>query len=452
MKLPLYVQAARDSENVAASAENLVNYYAEKASGDAVTAFNLKVVLAEESFASTGQVLPRAVAEVNGTIYAVFNNRLWSIAPQTGNAQDLASVTGSADTSISSNGTDITIAAGGDYYVWDGSSISSPGSGLLTSVGSVEFFDQYTVLTEKDGQRFEWTDVADATSRDATNFATADGRDDVLLRPVAFGRVLYLFGTRSVEAWYNTGAAGANAFTRLAGGVLDDGLKAYKLVVKADDGIFFVADDNTAKFLAGNNIVTVSTPPVHTDIKASTPTNVYTYEDRGQTFFVIRFSDRPAWVFSFETQLWHRRDSGPGMAWGTLETVRASNDWHAFDASGEVYRLRRVSQDASRALRRVCVTKPLYFDGKKFSVRKLQFLCRTGKSNLGRNAKVQLRVSDNGGLTWKGPIEGVIGDQGEYHRQIEFYALGRYEQFNAELVVSDAADITVYSDANVELG
>lgn len=452
MKLPLYTQSARDSENVAASAEDLINYYPEAGAGDGVATFNLKPVLGEAILASTGRSLPRDVIASRGLIYGSFNGDLISIDPQTGNAQHLGDITASNETTLSTNGANIVAAAGGNYYVWDGSSLSTPGGGLLGSVGSVEFMDQYTILTEKGGERFEWTTLGDPTTRNALHFATADGRDDLVLRPLAHGRILYLFGERSVEAWYNTGASGSGAFTRLAGGVLDEGLKGYKLAVKADDGIFFVSNDNTAKFLAGNTVATVSTPPVHSDIAASTPTRVSTYEDRGQTFFCIHFADRPAQCLGAETRLWHRRASGVDEPWQTEHTVFAEGRWHAVNSSGDVFRMQRTSTDFAAPLRRVCTSKPLYMGGNKFSVRKLEFLCRMGASNLGRDAKVQLRVSEDGGKTWRGPIDGVIGSQGEYDRQVEFYGLGVYERFNAQLIITDAADVTVYSDANVEVG
>ena len=450
MKLTLCTQAAQDSENIASSAEDLVNLYAEQAPGDAVTRMNLRGVLGESGLVDTGGVLPRAVTTVNDVMYASLNGDLWSIN-SAGSANNRGTMTASAETSMAGNNGNVTVAAGGTYYLWDGTTLSTPSVGAFSNVGSVEFTRQYTVLTEGGGRRFTWSDPATPGTINAANVKSAEGRDDNILRGVAHGEVLYLFKERSIEAWYVTGQSGTSAFQRMAGGVLDDGLKGYKLVAAADDGIFFVGDDNTAKILAGNIALTVSTPAVNTDLSAETPTQVYIYEDRGHTFGCIRFANRKAWCYDFQTKLWHRRAYGLG-AWKTLEVARAGGVYHGFDASGRVYRMARSSADTDRALRRVATTKPLFMDGRKFTVRKLQFLARMGRANLGRDAKVVLEVSGDGGLTWSDEMEASLGGLGEYDTQAEYFALGRYEQFNARFTVADAADVTFYSDVVVELG
>jgi hypothetical protein len=89
--------------------------------------------------------------------------------------------------------------------------------------------------------------------------------------------------------------------------------------------------------------------------------------------------------------------------------------------------------------------------GKKFSVREFQPLCSVGNSNLGRDAEIMLRWSRDGGVTWEGPRTESIGGLGEYETTVEFYALGRGEQFVPEVSCADATDVVFYSDAVMEL-
>ncbi|WP_230685880.1 hypothetical protein, partial [Streptococcus pneumoniae] len=78
-----------------------------------------------------------------------------------------------------------------------------------------------TVLTELNGRRFQWSDIADASNLPGLNFSTADGRDDDILRPFQINGQLYIWKETSHEIWYLTGGAGAEAFERMAGGVRD---------------------------------------------------------------------------------------------------------------------------------------------------------------------------------------------------------------------------------------
>lgn len=356
-------------------------------------------------------------------------------------------------TSISGNNGNVAVASGGRYFVWDGTSLTQPSGGAFTGAGSVAFIDQDTIITEPEGRKFEWTSPADPKTRNALSFATKEARDDKIIRAVADRSYLYLMGETSIEVWRNTGASGAGRYVRLPGGVIDQGLKAYRLVKRFDQGVFFIGDDSVAYIMAGQQPVPVSTPSVHTDLQEATPTSCFYYEARGHKFCVIRFADRPSWVYDITTQLWHRRLSGVGLgtAWDVDEAVQAFGHWHCFTLLGQVDRLASIQTDRGATLRRWVVGKPIYNGGEQFSVSELEFLCRVGQSDIGRDARVMLRVSFDGGKTWSREITESLGDLGDYDARAKFYALGRGEQFTPELSISDPADITVYSDANVRL-
>ena len=454
-KLTLFTQAAKDDLNEAASTENLVNLYAEAAPGDARTRLVARSVLGEALFAKLSDGLVRAVERVGEHLWVVANGSLYRINSM-GTVTDVGSVTESVDTSISGNtGNYVTIAAGGDYYVWDGITLSQPTGGAFTAVGSVSQMDFDTILTEKSGRKVEWTTNANPTARNALYFRTKEGRTDKVLRAIPFRRELYVFGEESTEVWFNTGATGSARYSRLAGGVIDQGLKSYNLVRAFDSGIFFVGNDNIAKITAGTQLMPVSTPAVHSDIEQSPPTRVDYYEDRGHKFCVVVFSDRPAWAYDLTTQLWHRRCTGVDLdAWDCKGIAEFSGAFRIVGGVGEVKTLTRNNADYSSGattLKRRVVSKPFAVDGRKFSVQKLQPMCRVGKSDLGRDAEIMLRISWDGGLTWSQPETASLGDLGDYDVQTEFRSLGRGEQFAAEFSVTDAAEISIYSDAYVEI-
>ncbi len=444
-----FTQAARDESNVAASSEELVNVYPEQAPGDARTRINLRSVLGETLFADTGQPLVRAAATAVSKFWTVAAGNLYEIASD-GTVTNRGAVGNSLETTISGNGTNVCVVANGDYSVWDGASLTTPAAGAFSSFGSVTFSDYDTILTELNGRRFQWSDTADPTTLDALNFATAEARDGDLLRAEVDRAQVFLFTEECVEVWRNTGVSGPTRYRRLT--VIDQGrgLKGYHLLASDAFGIFFVANDGVAYILSGSGIQPVSTPAVQSDIAEGETSSAFYYEDRGHKFCVIRFSDRPAWVYDLTTQLWHRRQSGVEReAWGVQRMATAYGMWLGVDDFGAILELERSNTDRGMPLKRIMRGKPIYMDGRKFSVAEFEALCSVGESDLGRDAEIMLRWSRNGGKTWEGTQTGSLGDLGDYDVTVSFYGLGRGESFTPELSCTEESDIVFYSDANV---
>jgi hypothetical protein len=444
-----FTQAARDESNVAASSEELVNVYPEQAPGDARTRINLRSVPGEVLFADIGQPLVRAASVANSLFWTVAAGNLYQIASD-GTITNRGSVGNSAETSISGNGVNVCVVANGALSVWDGATLTNPAAGAFSSFGSVAFSDYDTILTELNGRRFQWSDTADPTTLDALNFATAEARDGNILRAEVDQAQLFLFTAECIEVWRNTGVAGSSRYRRLT--VIDQarGLKGYHLLASDAFGIFFVGNDGVAYILSGSGIMPVSTPAVQSDIADGELSAAYYYEDQGHKFLTLRFSDRPAWVYDMTTQLWHRRQSGVDRsAWGIQRMANAYGKWIGVDDFGAVVELDRTNSDRGLPLKRIMRGKPIYMDGRKFSVAEFEALCSVGQSDIGRDAEIMLRWSRNGGKTWFGTRTGSLGSLGDYDRTVVFNALGRGESFTPELSCTDITDVVFYSDANV---
>ena len=195
----------------------------------------------------------------------------------------------------------------------------TPAAGAITNCGSLDHISAYTIITEKDGNRFEWSALANPTSLPGLNFASATERDDDLLRVQAINGMVWLFGTASTEIWYETGLGGADAFQQIAGGSRDTGLKAFGLVTKFDGGAFFVGDDNLVRITSGADFQVVSTPAVVSAIMDSNPVLCIHYEHRGHKFCAIVFEDRPAFVFDLATFELRSQFVYPGEGWGLTQ-------------------------------------------------------------------------------------------------------------------------------------
>jgi hypothetical protein len=444
MKVEFFRQSARDADNIAGNPSRLLNLYPEPLVPGGRSQYVLKSVLGLNQISELPGLFVRAMGEVDGKFYTVGAGRLYEINATAGSFTDRGAIDGDPDTTISGNNGVVTVVAGGKYYTWDGATLTEPAAGAFSDFGAVDYFGNYTILTELGGRRWQWSDIADATDLPGLNFSTADGRDDNLIRPFRINGVLYLFKETSHEVWYLTGAAGANAFERQAGGVIDVGLKAFGLICRFPGGAFCVGSDNKAYIMSGQ-LQPVSTPAVETAIQTGEPLNCIAYEDEGHTFCNIVFRDRPAWVYDVSAGEWHERAEGLDNAkWTVTASVKHDGAWYAGKDNGTVSRFERINRDGSVPLIREATSRALIGDGERFTIHELEIYPRTGFDN----ASVTLALSRDGGLTW-GAEKVKTWGIGEYAGRMNWRALGQFRQATARIRMSGTTDVPLLAEGRV---
>ena len=449
--LTLASQSSRRSDDPGQSSERLINLYPQPGADSAKAGFPLISVLGLTLFADLGITLTRAIFAANDSLWVAGSGNLWEIT-SAGVKTKRGTIIDSVDTFISANGTRITICAGGTYYVWDGSTLDIITGGGITTESTVDFTALYTVMTENTTGKWEWTTLNDPKTRVGTHVATAESHNDNLLRVIVNGREVWLFGVESTEIWFNTGLAGSSAFKRLSGAVIKRGLLSAGLAVQMAERVFYVGDDKVAYQTDGLTVSPISTPPVEVDIAESTPTHCFTYSDGGHQFFVVRFSDRPAWCFDVKTRRWHERASGPTWnEWEVIATAKLAGVWHGVNTLGKIYSMSRTNDDAGEELSRMIQTANHTEAGEFFSIPRFELLGEVGTSDIARAITVSLKVSRNGGLTWEPEMIRSFGKIGEYRQRAIWNALGGAEQMAGQIVITDKADVNIYSQANIEI-
>lgn len=470
-------QSARDSDNIAANPSRLLNLYREPVISEGRTRYVLKSVLGQEAKDDIGTVPVRAMGRADDKNWMVAGGTLYEVASD-GTTTSTATVADDENSTIAGNYTDVTVVANDAYYLWDGVGISQPTTKAFTNVGSHCYVGGYTVLTETDGRRFQWSALGDASTLDALHFASADKVDDDILRAVEFRGNLLLLCETSTEIWQITGS-GATAFSFVTSS--NTGLKSFNLLVRFDDALFFVGNDGRA-YLFGQGVV--STPPVETAISQGSPTHCFYYEDEGHKFCVIRFSDRPAWVFDISTGEWHERSEGAGhIRWRAQTSIRNGATWLLGNIDGEVLELTRTNQDISGLLYRRAISRTIFLGDRKFSIPRVEIVGRVGVHMLDdatdfgwavgdgfiwlvesgpdfgwkvdstpigeRDASIDFYESLDGGQTWRGPTSRSMGRFGDYDQRMVWRARGQAQQYTMRFDMSEPADITLYADAFV---
>jgi hypothetical protein len=267
------------------------------------------------TLATVGAGPVRGLWQMNGVGYVVSGNEFYKINTSW-TPTLLGSVAGTGPVSIADNGTQIFIAANGPSYIYNDNTkvyqqISDPDFPGAVIVG---YLDGYFVFNEPDSQRVWVTSLLDGLSIDPLEFASAEGAPDGLVSLIVDHREAWLFGTNSVEVWYNAGTLDF-PLQRIQGAFNEIGCIAPYSVAKMDNGLFWLGADARGRGIVyranGYTGVRVSTHAVEWQIQQYgnlSDAIAYTYQQDGHAFYVLIFpSANTTWVYDASTQAWHER-------------------------------------------------------------------------------------------------------------------------------------------------
>lgn len=419
----LFGPAARDAKTPQANPARLLNCYREPGQRTLV-----RPAQGLTEWGNTGAVLAGDMLEIAGIPYGIFGDKLFRLPNE-----QLATLA-SGEQFLSRNVDKVTAVSGGRYFVWDGS-LDEP-EGIFDAYGSVTYLAGRTVLTERGGNRFCWSDIAAPGTLNGLNFASAEQRDDNLLRAMAVNGILMLLGERSTEVWGVTGAGGAGAFSLLPGAVVETGIKAAKLAVDIGGALFLVGNDGVAYVASGTAWKPVSIAAVNTAIKDGRPLSCVSWDERGHKFAAIVFQDRPAWVFDVATQEWWERADGP--RWAVEATCRHGDGWLFGAVEGKVYQ-------AGDAVNAQATSGLIEQGGAYFTVNEVEF----GTSHGFQTAVASLLLeTSRDGATWSRVASVDLGQDGDFARRAVFRRIGRSKK--RAFRVTWGGGLALYADANVK--
>lgn len=262
----------------------------------------------------TGPV--RGIYTFNNTGYVVSGNGFYRVTAFPYTDTYIGNVAGSGPVIMSDNGIQLFIACNGPGYIYNSSTlafatISDPD---FTGAVAVGYLDGYFVFNEPNSQKVWITSLLDGSSVDPLDFASAEGSPDKLVTLIVDHREVWLFGTNSVEVWYNSGAVDF-PLQRIQGAFNEIGCAAAYSVAKLDNGIFWLGSDARGRGIVyranGYTGTRVSTHAVEWQIQQYGDLSDaigYTYQQDGHAFYVLIFPGaNTTWVYDVATQSWHER-------------------------------------------------------------------------------------------------------------------------------------------------
>jgi Phage stabilisation protein len=272
----------------------------------------------------------RGLYSLGNFLYVVSGSEFYKVSASY-TATKIGDVTGSGPVSMADNGTQIFIACNPDSYIYN---VNTLGFAQITDEDfpgavTVGYLDGYFVFNEPDSQRVWVTTLFDGTSIDPLDFASAEGSPDGLVSLIIDHREAWLFGTNSVEVWYNSGEADF-PLSRIQGAYNEIGCIAPYSVAKMDNSVFWLGADARGQGIVyraqGYQGVRVSTHAVEFAIQQYADLSDavgYTYQQDGHTFYVLNFTGADTtWVYDAATGSWHER---AGFVNGDFTRHRSNN-------------------------------------------------------------------------------------------------------------------------------
>jgi hypothetical protein len=392
---------------------------------------------------------------INGVTYVVAGNALYSIA-STGAATPLGAIPNADPVSMAGDGTWVVVVTLGAIYTW------SQAAGLhivadpdVLPAGSVAWSDSYFIFGQLNAQQFFLSALADPTSYDALDFASAEAVPDVIVTVFVHHKILYLFGKVHIEAQQNTGGADF-PYAPYNGINIDVGLAGRDAVCHTNDAMFFQAHDDTIRRIDGITATKISTARISKIIsgwsdKTATVASAHVWADH---LFVVFHNPDGCIVWDQNNSSWHERASYGSDTWKVRHFAECY-DLKLFGSAteGKIYRLDADTYSEDGAILPFEITTPYaYAANKRLTVSDLEVVCQTGGAPLGLDPKITLERTRDG-QTWSDRKSRSLGKTGERSKRVTFGVQGSGRAMAFRIGIYDAvqrAVLGLYAEIDVE--
>ncbi|VVE31615.1 hypothetical protein PEP31012_03708 [Pandoraea eparura] len=302
----------------------------------------------------------------------------------------------------------------------------------------VDYVDGYFIFNKPGTQQFYISNYQSVTFN-PLDIASKSTAPDLLVTLAVMHREIWMFGQKTIEVWFNTGASDFT-FGRMPGVFIEHGCAAKHSVAKIGLTLFWLGQDDRGQGIvyAGRNYTAnrISTHALEQEIATYARIDDAigcSYQQSGHEFYVLTFpTANKTWCFDTATNMWHQR--AYLEADGSLSRHRMNNanlydglnlvgDWK----TGVVYVLdQTVFDDNGNPIVRIRSFPHLGANGKRALFR--QFIADMevgeGVAQDAYDPELRLRWSDDRGASWGNAVSGNLGKLGEFLTCIQFQRLG----------------------------
>lgn len=468
----LFGSESYKSRSLPLSAQQMVNAFVEAEHQDAKSQLPIFGApgLTLQATCGTGPI--RQAYDLNGTVYVVSGSQLYSVVGPIATLLNGSGppINGSGILSMADNGDQLCIVNGLQGYIYTVSTntfqqITDPN---FYPANTVTYFDTYFVFDKVGTNEFFLSEPNDGLTYDGLMFASAEAESDVMTGVAVNLELLFLFGQKHIEMWYDAGSADF-PFARYAGGVISRGCVSPYSIVREDDALFFLCTDGRFYRLQGSTPIPISTPPIENLIATAldlTTAFCFTYTLQGHKMVHLTIPNiNASLVWDIQSSRWHERESknatGDSLVrWRGNAAVQTPNAILIGDyVTGQVMLLDWNNYTETGNPMQMSVTSvPIQSDKKRVFISRLEFDFEQGDGltiGQGQNPVVMLDISKDGGRTWRPLIQPwrSLGKIGEYYRRQRYLRLGQARVFVFRIRITDPVKrVMIQCHADISIG
>jgi len=415
----------------------VTNCFSEKADGDKAQDFALMLIPGLDLFAQISTDPIRGAHQMGDALYVVSGTWLYSVT-NSGLVETIGVVTGAGPVTMQDNGSQLAIAAAPFGYVYSSGNIYSPAD--LPPVSDVAYIDSYFVWSIANSDQCIYSAPNNGLSYDALDVFTAEGAPDGLVGLVNNHRELQLYGTRTIEIWYNSGGAD-NAFERQGNAFIERGAFSRDSIAKIANSVHFFGDDRIVYRLDGYTPTRISTHAIEYKLRDVSQVSAFVYTQEGHKFYIIS-SEQGTFAFDIATGAWHERRSH-GLANYRVGGAEVFGDLNILtDAyTGRLYtpNLDDNYTENGDPIEMEVQLPTLEANRSRVSMYYFEVYCETGvglNAGQGANPQIMMQYSDNGGRTYSNEMWRSMGGIGEYKTRCIWRNLGQFRQRDIKMRVT----------------
>jgi len=442
--------AANTSEQDISGNELLVNVYP-RASNGGKYPFNLINTPGLAFFCELPTFPVLGLHNNKGRVFAVTPSKMYEIF-KNGTFKELGDVDLKGRVVMEDNGIQVVAVDGFKAFYYDAreDEVKQIIDEAFYPATTVTYQDGYFLFDRKGTGQFFISELLDVAF-DPLDFATAEGQPDNLVAVLSDHREIFLFGTETIEVWYNSGASDF-PFERNQGAFVEKGCGARYSVAKQNNTVYFIGSDLMVYQMTGYTPVRISTHAVEKTLKDVDLSDAfaYTYQDEGHLFYVLTIPSRDiTWCYDISTGAWHvrqsyqfgRHQSNNAIFFDSKTLVGDFQNGRIYQMAGNFY-----TDDGEPVIREFVL--PTVNNGREFlTVDSLEFDMGTGVgliSGQGNDPELRVYFSKDSGKTYSESFKrGRIGKVGEYLTRAKVNRFGAARQFTFKVEVSDPIPIDI---------
>lgn len=391
----------------------------------------------------------------NGDLFTVSGGQLYR------NTTLLGSVPYGLQPRMVAANSQLAIVSGGALYVYDGTTLTNiqyfdDGQSRLPPFSGVAVLYDIFIYPVAGSDQFFFSSVGDATTINAANFGAAQTSPDPIVEVAVLAEELLFFGSTSVEFWDFQGQLTA-PFALSQGRTYIRGCAAQGSVVKADNAMFWVADDLSV-YRSSQVPIKVSTPYVDDIIKSAGSgvalATAFQIGVQGHVFYVLNLPTiNQSIAYDAATQSWAQwgtnqpNEAEPGLFAGGCSAGQASTSIFVGSAtSNQVWTIDPTNNTDGGIAKRVVVDGAIWLETGNMRCNNVALACVRGVGNAeAPTPVVEMCFSDDGGRTFTPWMQTTLGITGAYTYKAIWRKLGLMNQPGRMFcfAVSDAVPFVV---------